>query len=81
MYDKDKKKQYYQDNKERILEKKNQYHKDNREQLLEKWKFKIECPTCKCFIRKRIIQDIKKVKNIYAILQTKSFLIIFYIYC
>jgi hypothetical protein len=39
----EKNKQYYEENREALLEKSKQYYQENREELLEKRKQKVEC--------------------------------------
>ena len=55
----EKKKEYYEDNKEKRVEKMKEHYQNNKEyykkkkkEYYEKNKEKIECPTCKCYIRK-----------------------------
>jgi hypothetical protein len=45
-------KQYYQDNKQKILQQRKQYELDNKQKIKERECKKIECPICKCMVKK-----------------------------
>jgi len=54
---------YLEKNKEKIAEQRKEYYEANKKTILEKLKEKIECPICKCYIRKDSFKEHTRSKK------------------
>jgi len=56
-------KQYYEDNRDEIIEYQKQHYQDNRDKIKEKRKEKVNCDNCGSIVRKSDIAKHKKSKK------------------
>jgi len=59
----EKKKEYREENKEKLAEVRKEYYQNNKKTILEKKKEKIECSICKCYIIKHHFKRHTKTKR------------------
>ena len=69
---KDKRKQQYQDNKDKILERKKQRYQDNKDKILEECKQKVICEICGCESTKHHLARHKKTAKCKMALEKKK---------